>query len=344
MAELGCPGDYTVALFARGGASQQGELFNAASLTWSRVLDDTSEAQVVVPYQGPDCCELLGDAWPWCNEIGLYRDELLVWQGPIETIVYGRETTTINAKDITAWLAHRVIRTLIDYSSTGLGAADLTTIAETLVRQALTLDDPNIEQYLLTVLSGITGERKYPANGSYVYDELAELARTGVDFTTIGRRLIIAGEVPIARLPGLVDEHFAGELQVVKDGRLSATAAVVVGKNVTGTAGGVGTCGLLETLATEQEILDQASATAEAASIVKAGTFPITLQVPDGSLLDPSAPIGINELIPGVIIPVTSSETCYELAADLRLKRLQVAFDSEGERVAVSLVPVGVEG
>lgn len=342
---LGCAEEYAVAVMDRTGRSQQGELANAAALSWSRLLDDTSEAVVEVPYQGPDCCELLGAAAPWCNEIALYRDGLLVWQGPIETIDYGRETTTISAKDVTAWLAHRVIKRLIDYSAAGAGPADLAVIAEALVRHGLGQDDPGVEQYLLTRLSGVTGERRYEPNASTVYDELAELARTGVDFTALGRRIILAGELPLARLAQLQDEHFAGELRVIKDGRQAATAATVVGKGVTGEAGGVGPCGLLETLANEQEILDQASARAEAEAIVQAGTSPVRLVVPDGSALVPEAPVGINELIPGVVVPVASTETCFELTAELRLQRLQVSFEADaGERVAVSLVPVGVEG
>jgi hypothetical protein len=345
VATLGCADEYAIAVMDREGRAQQGELANAAAATWERVLDDTSEATVTVPYQGPECCELLAAANPWCNEVALYRDGLLVWQGPIEVIDYGRETTTITARDVTAWLAHRVIKTLIDYSAAGAGPADLVTIAEALVRHGLGQDDPAVEQYLLTRLSGVTGERRYDVNSSTVYDELAELARTGVDFTALGRRIILAGEMPLARLAQLGDDHFAGELRVIKDGRQAATAATVVGKGVTGTAGGVGPCGLLETLANEQEILDTASARAEAEAIIKAGTNPIRLQVPDGSALVPEAPVGINELIPGVIIPVISTETCFDLATDLRLKRLQVSFDPDsGERVAVSLVPVGVEG
>lgn len=345
MPSLGCADEYAVAVMDRTGRAQQGELVNASSLTWGRLLDDTSEAVVEVPYQGPDCCGLLADANPWCNEIALYRDGLLVWQGPIETIDYGRDSTTITAKDVTAWLAHRVIKDLLDYSAAGAGPADLVTIAEALVRHGFSQDDPAVEQYLLTRLSGITGERRYQPNASTVLDELAELARTGIDFTALGRRIIIAGELPLARLAQLGDDDFAGELRVIKDGRQAASAATVVGKGVTGEAGGVGPCGLLETLANEQEILDEASARAEAEAIVKAGTFPIRMIVPDGSALVPEAPVGINELIPGVVIPVATTETCFSLATDLRLQRLQVSFDAEaGERVAVSLVPVGVEG
>lgn len=341
---LGCAEEYTVGIYDRTGQIQQGELLNVSEVSWGRVLDDTSEAQATIPYQGPDCCELLGDTHAWCHDLALFRDGLLVWQGPVTHLQYGRDTTVIQAKDITAWLYKRVVKTLIDFTATGSGAADLVTIAAALVTHGYGQDDPNVLPYLLTVLSGVVGERQYKPNSAYVGDELQELARTGVDYTAIGHRLILAGEMPIAQLPALADEDFAGELQVVEDGRAAATAATVVGKGVLATSGGAGPCGLLEVLATEEQILDQPSAQAEADAIVMAGNpTPLYLQVPDGAQLAPEAPVAINDLVPGVIVPVTSSETCRTVAASLRLQKVTATFGAEGEKVGVTLVPIGVE-
>lgn len=343
---LGCAESYQVAVMDRDGDQQIGELVDVSSLEWSRVIDDTSTAKVVVPFQGPDCCALLGKINDWCNSLAIWRNaETLVWQGPITYLDYGRDDTIIDAQDITAWLFKRRIRELIDFTATGLGAKDLTTIAETLVRHGFAPDDPHVLDFLLTVASGITGERQYKANSGYVGDALVELGRTGIDFVAIGRRLILAGEIPIARLAGLTDDDFLGEIRVIKDGRAAVTDATVVGKGVVGRAavdppGGV--CGLLEVLVNEEEILDQESADAEAESLVAGGyPTPLILNVPDGSQLDPRAPVGINDLIPGVLIPVTSSQTCRTVAANLRLQRLNVTYGDAGESVRVTLVPPG---
>lgn len=340
---LGCADSYQVAIMDRDGDRQLGELLDVSALDYTRILDDTSTARVVVPFQGPDCCKLLSGVNDWCNSLAVWRGgDTLVWQGPITYLDYGRDDTIIDASDITAWLFKRRIRELIDFTATGDGAADLVDIAERLVRHAFALDDPGVLDYLLTRASGIVGQRQYKANSAYVGDALAELARTGIDYVAIGRRLILAGEIPIATLVGLSDDDFLGEIRVIKDGRAAVTDATVVGKGTVGRASVEGVCGILEVLVNEEEILDQASADAEAASLVAGGyPTPLIVNVPDGSQLAPNAPVGINDLIPGVQVPVTTSQTCRVVAADLRLQRLSVSYGADGESVRVTLVPTG---
>lgn len=343
MGLLGCAQEYSVQIADRYGQQTYGVAFDASRVEWGRVLDDTSEARVTIPYQGPECCGVLGETNPWCNDIVLYRDDVRVWEGPVSEITYAGAQTHIVAKDVTRWLWWRKIRELLDFSASGSGGSDLTNIALALVLHGFELDDPNIVQYLQAAPSGVIGERRYEANSALVGDAFQELARTGIDYTAIGRRILIGPEVPLARLPGLTDEHFAGELEIHVDGTAAATAATVVGKGSVAEAGGAQLCGLLEVLQQEDDILDATSAQAEADSIVAAGwPPPAYVHVPPGSGLDPDAPVGINELICGIIIPVTSSDTCRTVATDLRLHRLAVTFDSaEGERVGVTLIPPG---
>lgn len=341
---LGCAQDYTISITGRGGSPTLGQV-EPETLVWGRVLDDTSTAEVVVPMGGDvACCELLGRTRSWCHEFVVHRDGVRVWEGPIARIEYGRDSTFIRAKDVSAWLFKRKIRTLIDYTTTGLGAADLATIAQAIVRDALAIDDPQVLPYLLVLASGVTGQRQYAPDSAYAGDELRELARTGIDWTALGRRLIIGPETALARLPTLLDEHFIGELTVIEDGDAAATAATVIGKGVKATSGGEGTCGLLEVLAKEEQILDTASAQAESDAIVAAGSpTPVYVDVPDGARLAPEAPVGINDLIPGVVAPVAVAEVCRPVTTDLRLQRLSVRFDGDGEQVAVTLVPTGID-
>ncbi|MFF3665477.1 hypothetical protein [Microtetraspora malaysiensis] len=342
MGPLGCAGEYTVEIRDRAGAVAYGTV-EPSAVEWSRLLDDTSDATVHVPYSGPECCDLLNRTRTWCNSVSIFRDDELVWMGPITGLTYKHDETIITARDVTQWLVRRVIKTTLDF--TGSKAADLAKIGEALVRHGYEQDDPGVLPYLHVVSSGIVGERKYDPDSGYVFDQLKELARTGVDWTAIGQRIIIAGEMPIARLPGLTDEHFVGELTVVEDGLAAATAATVLGKGVTAYAGGAGACGLLEVLVSEQEIMDVASARAEAEAIVAAGSpSPIYLDVPDDAQLDPDTPAAINDLVPGVLVPVASEETCRKVAAELRLQRVRVSFTEDaGEQVRVTLAPTGVQ-
>lgn len=338
---LGCPQDYQVGVFDRRGEVQYGDL-EPSSLGWGRVLDDTSEATIVVPKAG-DCCELLNRTYSWCSSVGIFRDGVRVWEGPVVGLRFTDDETVIRARDVTQWLFKRKIRALLDF--TGPAAADLAAMAERLIRHALEPDDPNVLGYLHVLASGITGERKYDADSGYVLDAIAELGRTGLDWTALGRRIILSGETPLARLPVLDDEMFVGGVEVVEDGLAAVTDATVLGKGVRGGAGGVEVCGLLEALVTEEDILDQPSAQAEAEAIVAAGwPPPIYVEVPDGTQLSAETPVDINELVPGVVAPITSERTCRTVAADLRLIKVDVTYGRDaGERVAVTFAPVGVD-
>ncbi|WP_433379507.1 hypothetical protein [Streptosporangium sp. CA-115845] len=342
MGPLGCPETYTVAIGDRTGGREYGTI-EPSALDWSRVLDDTSDASVTVPYRGEECCELLGKTRTWCNSLIFYRDQQRVWEGPITRIAHRGEDTVLGARDVTQWLFRRKIRQLLDY--TGTNKADLAVIARLLVEHGFAPDDPNVLAYLWVSSSQIVGERKYAANGGYVLDHLRELARTGVDFTVLGRRIILTGEGPLGRVAGLTDEHFVGPLTVIEDGLAAVTHATVIGKGIMASSGGVGGCGLLEYLATEEEIQDVPSAQAEAHALVAAGEpAPVFLEVPDDSQLAPEAPVGIADLIPGVVVPVTSTATCRTVAADLRLLRVRVTYtETDGEKVGVTLAPLGVD-
>lgn len=345
MGVLGCAGRYTARLFDRYGRASHFGL-DCSSVEWERLLDDTSSARVVVPLGGPACCRELERARTWCNDLTIFRDETLVWQGPVVELIHDQEQTTIEARDVTQWLFRRVVRELIDFSSGG--AADLSVIAEALVRHGFGQDDPNVLPWLHVVQAGVMGERRYMPESGYVLDHLRELARNGIDFTALGHRILITGEKPLDRLPGLSDDHFLDGLRVREAGLDAITSAIVLGRGVRGEAGGTGGCGLLEYLAVEDSILDGPSAQSAAEALVDGGDpAPLVLEVPEGSQLAPDAPVGINELVPGVEAQVTSTRTCRRVAAMLRLTAVKVTWsgDSEdGEQVGVTFQPRGVPG
>lgn len=343
---LGCPDSYSVAFHDNTGATPAGSVLEASAVEWGRLLDDTSAAKVTVPIADTACCDVMQNVRTWCNDLSIYRDQGLVWQGPVTLLDHGRDDSTASAQDVTAWLFHTEVAQKIDTTTaTGTGPLDLARIAERLIREGLFEFDPGILTYLNVTDSGILGEYIYEALQTYVGDELKELARTGIDFTALGHMLIIAGEIPFARLPQLQDEDFMGELRVIEDGLSAISKAIVLGEGVTATSGGVGPCGKLTRIAKEEAMKGMASAQAEADSLVMAGSpTPLVLQVPDGVQLSPEAPVGIMDLVPGVVIPVASTTTCRTVNTDLRLNALSVSYTRDaGEVVKVTLAPLGVE-
>lgn len=309
-------------------------------LDWDRRLDDVSEATVQVP---SSCCGKLGDVWPWRHELAVSRDGDEEWAGPIQVIANcANGGIVLKAKDMLSWLDHRVIHN--DHDWTALPGIGAVAAAIELIQDGFTPDDPNVLKYLEGFGVGVVGGRSYLANSKYVMDALRDLAKGSVDFTVIGRRIVImeSGYV-LGKTPLLTCEHFAGDVCTSVDGEATVTRAVVTGVGVTGTAGGVDPYfGLLERLVDDQRIGRQTTADGQAAGLLL-GTNPppVLIQSPQGFGLAPDAPVCLSDLVPGVTVPVSVNCTCRTALQDMRLNTLSVSVTDEGETVSPMLVPLG---
>ncbi len=340
MAELGCSSDYHVLIVDRQTQTTLMEV-EFDRLTWQRTRDTTSQATVTVPY---NCCGKLADARSWRSELHVIRDSDEVWSGPIVLMPGCRSGTTIVAEDMFAWLGKRVI-----HANHVFPASPPVEIAEALVRDGLLPDDPGLLDSLMVIAGGTAQEREYDANSAYVLDSLEDLAKGGIDFTALGRRLILMPEGHVlGRTSLLTCENFLGDLCVTDDGGDAATRAVVTGKAadgttvVSGSSGGVDDYyGLLEVLLDDSSVKTAAAAATQAAGLVAASQPDrLLVQPPEGNALDPKSPVTISELVPGVEIPLAIDCTCRTAHASMRLVKLDVTVDADGERVVPQTEPL----
>lgn len=340
---LGCNPQYEVVITYRGNGPTLGS-FEPESLTWSRVRDDFSEARVQFP---GTCCGKLDQVRSWAHEMHIVRDGEEVWVGPVFIDANCRSGVTIIARDMWWWLYKRVIHS--DHVSVSQGAVS---IAQDLIIDGFAPDDPDVLTYLTTYGTGILGGREYKANSKRVLDALRDLAKGSIDFTSIGRRLLVMPQgYKLGQLPLLTCEHFQGDVCATDDGSGAATRAVFTNSQtasggditVLGEAGGVDPYfGLVEELVSDSTITSAATATdAARAMVAKGNPPPLLVQPPDGSALSGDTPICINDLIPGMTVPVLLDCTCRTVSQDMRLSRLNVAWNENGETVAPLLEPVG---
>lgn len=338
--ELGCDPEVNVLVVDRQTQTTLMEVeFNR--LTWGRSLDDVSQATVQVPY---NCCGKLADVRSWRSELHVIRNGDEVWCGPITLMPGCRSGTTIIAEDMFAWLGKRVI-----HLAHAFPASTPVQIAEALIRDGLAPDDPGLLEFLTIIAGGTNQERDYAANSAYVLDSLEDLAKGGIDFTAIGRRLIVMPEGHVLGQTSLLTcENFLGDLCVTDDGGDAATRTVVTGKApddttvISGSAGGTDPYyGLLEVLLNDDTVKTAASADAQATGLL-ASSKPnrLLVQPPSGNALDPKAPVCIDQLVPGVEVPLVIDCTCRESHQAMRLIKLDVTVDSNGEQVVPQLSPV----
>lgn len=345
MASLGLGQNYTVVVTPRDGFGNIGFL-EPSSIKWSRKLNDSSAAQITVDLAGgsAECCALAGGLRTWGHQIRISRDGTLVWEGPIVHLEYGGNQLVIDARDVAVWLSRRVVKSILDFR----GGADLSLIAEALIEHGLERDDPNVLPYLQITESHISGVRYYDTKEpKYILDELNELGRTGVDYTVIGRRIAVFPELSNESLITLRQDDFMDELKVTEDGLAAATYAQVRGSGVTGEYGGLNEFyGLLERTAQEDNILDVPTANLRAQAIVQAGS-PVPLYITTGgqSRLACTAPVDINELVPGIRVPITLAvgEVCRAVSTTMRLVGIDVSVSNNEEAVSVNLALPGVE-
>lgn len=236
---LGCPETYTVRAHWRGGERLFGDISGVTSITWARRLDKTSVAliEVTKPSAAPECVSrVLSKIAEWVHEISIYRDEKLVWQGPVTSVRERRSTMSIEARDVLVYLDRRINWKLIPKQN-----ADGTTIARGYVQAAFAdyiepgtgvrwSTDPNVLKYL-TVYTGAPRAKvdRYLPRSTYFGPLLRTLSTQGMDFTCVGRRIIIMPEATAKTRAQarLTDAHFSEEAEVLSDGMAIATRATV---------------------------------------------------------------------------------------------------------------------
>jgi hypothetical protein len=326
------------------------EVTGISELAWGRVIDESSEAAVAISLSGDAdmaCCQGIGDTRSWAHGLVIHRDGERVWEGPIVDIGENRDQAVITARDVTAWLDVRTTHTPINHAG---NPVDLSLIAAEVIISALEPDDPCIQPYVFVNGSGVTAEKELAPNEEYAGDVLRELARSGLDYTTIGRRILIGPDVG-GIYPGggvafahLLDEHFVGGLTILEAGLEAGTRWIVKGDGVTGIAGGIDPYyGLIEQIAKEDGVQQQSLVNASAQSRLAAtNPPPLYIDTGQGFGLDPAAPVCIEDLIPGRLLAVTARDHCRQVTEAMRLVAVNVRYTEQaGETVGITLAPVG---
>lgn len=368
--QLGC-GEYRVLVQKRCASQFECELRGVSSISFNRVLNEISEATIEVGIDG--CCECLADVNPWQHEIAIFRNEALVWVGPIVDmdISEANDKAVFYARDLLAWADRRVVELADeDYEPE---YTDLSDAYLWLLNHAY-CKDPWCMTWSIDPV-GIPMERYYPSfdkaggerwGGTYTNcgEEMKTLAEAGVDFTMINRHLW-GGDTevanPVSQNITLLDSHF----QTKPDLKISGSKMVTRQVSAGGDGGYQGyfddqisiypevlgpitptlltenqtKYGLLESLNTTA-IYDEVDTTVIPNPVLQdAKSRWDLLHEPyvyiNGGQLSADAPVSFDEtLIPGGIVTIKLAGSCRQLSADkMRLRMVSVKVDSQGGEV-----------
>lgn len=343
MAAVGCAThSYTITDRDGGVVSASGIL---TAVKYNRVLNDSSSAQVSLGVAGADCCGELGGIRSWRHQLNIYRNDSFVWSGYITNVDWTVGSVEVSAVDIIGLLDRRVPHQAFAFTGT-----DLVDIAAALVDDGLAPDDPG---HTVTVLgpSGVLGGRTYEQSVGQTADHLRDLADTGIDFTALGSNIVILPDDFGDVVGHLGDDDLPEGVTVAEDGASLATRQIVAGSQqgtAIGVAGGVNPYyGLLEIYTEQTTITDQASADAAAAAKLKASLgVPVFIDTQNVTL-SPTAPIGVEALVPGWCVDISTDATCRSITQRLKITGLQVTEDGGSdatpgqERVVLQVTATG---
>lgn len=272
----------------------------------------------------------------------------------------------------------RIDLTPLDPSSSdpNVGGPYLITGIKTVVERALqiTVDalafmDPNVLPYVTAIQypNDATESRSIADYTRTAWEEIDDLAATaGLDYTTVGRRILYWDvHRTIGRLPEMRDGDFSDSVIVTEYGMLTSNWMGVGNSNgIYGTATPVGMAntwfeayGPVEMLASAYGETEGTAATTDALTpaarralvtsyesqaarnISHRWPTPLICRIPDNSTLNPKINVGINQLVPGVWIPLRATQTCRNVAQWQKLDEVVVEEVGGTEQIRVTMSP-----
>lgn len=305
-------------------------------LSFSRELSEVSQASLEA--QMPEDVANLIE--PWIYRLSIYRNDVLVWHGAVTKVRSVGKSVSLEAADGAVMFDRRRIplnRTWRQH--------DATQAMQTMVEDGLGYLDPvDLVDNLIAYESRIWVTSHYVAGEAMVADAVSDFVDQGLVWTVAAGRLLI-GPVGARRSTAqITDRDFDGEVAIVKDGTEMVTDALVVGKGVNAIyTAGVTPYGMLQTIEKDDGAVREYECEQAAKRLVDDfQQAPRSIEVSGASRLLPSAPISIEELIPGVRVPVASNQTGITVGSTMQLTKLDVDVSDSGETVKITLEETSV--
>jgi hypothetical protein len=360
----------------RGGERRVAELVDLTLVRWGRVRDDISQAYVIL--QGGACAaqaDILRNIEPKRSEMVIYRGTERVWEGPVNRIGWHSDWVEIDAHDIADYVFARPLSVEWDNSYGSVaGPTEVTTRLEQIINYEFTnpfsyLADDGVTPVVVPAWESLTtpanvqphvvahhfpNEARTSAKTSpfqmTVGEHLDNYARSGgIDYTVIGRALHIwdVSRPAMGQTQTLTEADFYGEIIVTAYGSDFAAIGFTVAQD--GRFGGAGSTsdyyGPWAKIFTvfDEDNTDpptQADLNSQARrNLFGRNPVPVEVRVPDNSGIRLSSGLTINDLVPGVYMPLLATLNARQMSQMQKLDHMTVEEGPEGETISVTLIP-----
>ncbi|UDL16231.1 minor tail protein [Microbacterium phage Kozie] len=373
-----CITKHRLSIYDRGGARRIDNLVDVASVTWERARDAKSTAEFTLSGRS---CEAQADIirkiadGAGRYEVVVHRGEDRVWEGPIRRVATLRDKATFLATDIKEYLDRTSLSVAWPNSDEGgptlMGDrldeiiswelaepyAMNTNSGAVVVPRWEGLTPPINVLPFLTVYPGTVLTRSSTDDFEMMLGEhIDNLVDGGMDYTVVGRRMIIwDSALSIGQTRRLTDADFYGDIEVIRYpsehwsiSHLSASRDDDSGVRGVGHAGAPHDFyGVWENIVSMQSEESTAEPTQVELNgqaqrdILHRTPVPLEVRIPDGVGLRLTHDLTIQQLVPGVIMPVVTDKNIQRVTQPQRLDRVKVTETATGETVQVSLSPFG---
>lgn len=368
-----CVTGHTAFIYDRGGMTRIGEIRDMASIQWYRDRDAVSQADIVI---AGDNCEgqsgLLANIEPKRHELVIFRGKDRVWEGPIWRVGWEPDRVTINAHDVLEYLYWTPLTRVWD--NAGALATEATTRQETIINYQMTTDwvipqdDPTPDITVTAwenvdppanVLPFLTVHHWPNEARTAAYTEAFEMGvgehlqyaarHGGIDFTAIGRAIHIWDTSrPLGRTRMLTDADFlAGAIVTAYGADHTVYGMVRADNDLVGYAWSDDSYygpwakifSVYDQEATEEPTQPELNSQAWR-NITGRNPVPVEVRIPDNTGIRLDSTLTINDLIPGVQMPLLATLNARKVSQDQKLDKVTVRETGEdGETIQVTLTP-----
>lgn len=359
---------HSAAIYDRGGRKKIGELEPLTRVKWHRKRDDVTTGTVFIGSPGLECSKLLGIAETNRFELVIFRGRHRVWEGPITRISYQGKAVEIEARDVGVYMVRTIMRAEYDnrFPNVGKVLDRVKRIMNAELARKEALDPPINVLAHVKYIYATAGQAEDARTAAHtlpyehtVFEHIdSYAARGGIDYTTVGRSIMFFDvHQKIGQTPMVTQDDFIGDPIITQYGMEYASyVAMTDGKGHFGAAGGVDPFyGEWEVLhqaydeetagATDADPPSVAELTSQAQRAYLQGKKPpLVVRIPDNTRLNPNGVLTIEDLVPGVWIPLQAKLPGRTVSQMQKLDSMTVEETaSGGEVIQVTLSPAYTE-
>jgi hypothetical protein len=359
--------NHTAYIADRGGLRRIGDLGDLSLVRWERRRDDISSGLAQVASPGAECRSMLGMIEAGRCELVIMRGNYRAWEGPVTHITYEGDKVTIEAKDVMHYVNRTIMRNEYDnrYPNNGKVLDRIKRILNTELARKEALDPPvnvlpNIQYIYATAPAKDAGTAAHTLPYELtVFGHIdSYAARGGLDYTVLGRSIVFFDvHQKIGQTPLVTAADFIGDPVITQYGvELMTYVAMSDGKGHFGAAGGVDDYygeweGLFQaydenaTQANPSDIPSVAELTSQSVrTLAQTRRPPLVVRIPDGTRVNPRGVLRVEDLVPGIYIPLTAKLPGRTVSQIQKLDNMSVEESAkDGESIKVTMSPAPME-